>query len=99
MGPQAGPSNLSKAKKPKGKDKKPINAGKIKKTTEKQRVVELEKAAVEFVAAPDLKSFNDLPISEFTKRGLKKAFFKEMTDIQAKSLPETLALPVGVPPR
>ncbi|KZP30818.1 ATP-dependent RNA helicase dbp-4, partial [Athelia psychrophila] len=90
MGPQAGPSNLSKAKKSKGKDKKPINAGKIKKTTEKQRVVELEKAAVEFVAAPDLKSFNDLPISEFTKRGLKKAFFKEMTDIQAKSLPETL---------
>lgn len=51
MGAQAGPSNLSKAKKAKGKDKKPINAGKIKKTTEKQRVVELEKAAVEFVSS------------------------------------------------
>lgn len=50
MGPQAGPSNLSKAKKVKSKVKKPINAGKVKKTTEKQRVVELEKAAIEFVS-------------------------------------------------
>ncbi|KAF7969085.1 hypothetical protein HWV62_14240 [Athelia sp. TMB] len=90
MGAQAGPSNLLKSKKAKGKAKKPVNAGKIKKTTEKQRLADLEKAATEFVAPADLKSFNDLPISEPTKRGLKKAFFKDMTDIQAKSLPESL---------
>lgn len=51
MGAQAGPSNLLKAKKAKGKAKKPINAGKIKKTTEKQRLAELEKAATEFVSS------------------------------------------------
>ncbi|KAF5391944.1 hypothetical protein D9757_001681 [Collybiopsis confluens] len=37
--------------------------------------------------APEgLKAFADLPISENTKRGLKKAFFVDMTDIQAQSL-------------
>ncbi|CAL1710035.1 unnamed protein product [Somion occarium] len=40
--------------------------------------------------APDLKAFSDLPISELTKKGLKKAFFMDMTDIQAKSLPFSL---------
>lgn len=38
----------------------------------------------------DLKTFADLPISDLTKRGLKKAFFVDMTDIQAKSLPVSL---------
>lgn len=38
----------------------------------------------------DLKSFAALPMSDSTKRGLKKAFFVDMTDIQAKSLPVSL---------
>lgn len=41
-------------------------------------------------APSDLKVFADLPISDLTKRGLKKAFFVDMTDIQAKSLPVSL---------
>ncbi|EDR10552.1 uncharacterized protein LACBIDRAFT_248227, partial [Laccaria bicolor S238N-H82] len=36
------------------------------------------------------KAFSDLPISDATKRGLKKAFFMDMTDIQTKSLPISL---------
>lgn len=50
MGAQAGPSNLHKAKNAKVKDKRPVNAGKAKKLTEKQRIIELEKAATEFVS-------------------------------------------------
>lgn len=41
-------------------------------------------------AAPNVKAFADLPISNFTKRGLKKASFVDMTDIQAQSLPTSL---------
>ena len=37
-----------------------------------------------------MKAFADLPLSEQTKRGLKKAFFVDMTDIQVKSLPVSL---------
>jgi ATP-dependent RNA helicase DDX10/DBP4 len=37
-----------------------------------------------------LRAFTDLPISTLTKKGLKKAFFVEMTDVQAKSLPFSL---------
>ncbi|KAF9011962.1 P-loop containing nucleoside triphosphate hydrolase protein [Cyathus striatus] len=42
------------------------------------------------VSLPDLKAFNDLPISEQTKRGLKKAYFVDMTDIQKQSIPVSL---------
>ncbi|EMD36799.1 hypothetical protein CERSUDRAFT_114703 [Gelatoporia subvermispora B] len=45
---------------------------------------------MQFEPADDLKAFADLPISNNTKRGLKKAFFVDMTDIQAKSLPVSL---------
>ena len=38
----------------------------------------------------DLKAFSDLPISNLTKKGLKKSFFVEMTAIQAQSLPISL---------
>ncbi|KAF8878069.1 P-loop containing nucleoside triphosphate hydrolase protein [Infundibulicybe gibba] len=37
-----------------------------------------------------MKAFSELPISEPTKRGLKKAFFVNMTDIQAQSIPTSL---------
>lgn len=37
-----------------------------------------------------MKAFSELPVSDFTKRGLKKVFFVDMTDIQAKSLPVSL---------
>ena len=38
----------------------------------------------------DLSLFADLPLSEPTKRGLKKASFVKMTEIQRKSLPISL---------
>jgi len=42
------------------------------------------------VPPDDLKVFSDLPISDLTKKGLKKSFFVEMTDIQTQSLPISL---------
>ena len=38
----------------------------------------------------DLVEFTGLPISLNTKKGLKKAFFVKMTDIQARSIPLSL---------
>ncbi|KAI0767518.1 DEAD-domain-containing protein [Fomes fomentarius] len=85
---QAGPSDSTKQKK---KTKAPVvKSRKIKKLTETKAIVELEQAALAFDPTPDLKHFADLPISESTKRGLKRAYFLDMTDIQAKSLPISL---------
>jgi len=50
----------------------------------------LERNTMNYEPPEDLKLFSDLPISDFTKRGLKKAFFLNMTDIQSKSLPVSL---------
>ncbi|KZT08099.1 DEAD-domain-containing protein [Laetiporus sulphureus 93-53] len=87
---QAGPSNAPKAKKH-AKTKKPaVRSSKVRKLTEAKSIQALEQAALQFEVPPDLKAFADLPISDYTKRGLKKAFFVEMTDIQAKSLPVSL---------
>ncbi|XP_006455286.1 hypothetical protein AGABI2DRAFT_153325 [Agaricus bisporus var. bisporus H97] len=75
----------------KKKQKKPvIRSVKLKRLAEKQKVEEVEKLAMEYVPPADLKLFAGLPISENTKRGLKKGFFVEMTDIQAKSIPVSL---------
>lgn len=41
-------------------------------------------------APPDVKAFIELPMSNLTKRGLRKASFVDMTDIQARSLPVSL---------
>ncbi|GBE89884.1 ATP-dependent RNA helicase dbp4 [Sparassis crispa] len=87
---QAGPSKTPKAKKL-GKGKKNVvTSPKLKKISDAQAIEVLEQAALQFDASANLKAFADLPISSQTKRGLKKAFFVDMTDIQAKSVPVSL---------
>lgn len=51
---------------------------------------DLERQALEFAPQDDLQAFADLPISDATKKGLKKAFFVNMTDIQKQSIPISL---------
>ncbi|GJE93447.1 DEAD/DEAH box helicase [Phanerochaete sordida] len=85
---QAGPSSLKKQKK-----KQPNNgvrSSKVKKVQQVKSIEALEEAVLSYEPPADLKAFADLPISDLTKRGLKKAFFVDMTDIQAKSLPVSL---------
>ncbi|KAI0745161.1 DEAD-domain-containing protein [Earliella scabrosa] len=87
---QAGPSNPPKHKK-NARTKAPLlKSKKVKKVAEAQAIANLEQAAQSFEPTQDLKQFADLPISDLTKRGLKKSFFVDMTDIQAKSLPISL---------
>ncbi|KAL0946239.1 hypothetical protein HGRIS_012498 [Hohenbuehelia grisea] len=85
---KAGPS---RQKAPKQKQKqKAIHFAKARRMGEAQKIDALQREAMEFVPTDSLKAFADLPISEFTKRGLKKAFFVEMTDIQTQSIPVSL---------
>ncbi|EGN95755.1 hypothetical protein SERLA73DRAFT_186962 [Serpula lacrymans var. lacrymans S7.3] len=63
---------------------------KVKKMSEKQEIDALDKAVMQYEYAGPSKAFFDLPISNPTKRGLKKSFFVEMTDIQAQSIPVAL---------
>ncbi|KAF8635697.1 hypothetical protein AX15_000322 [Amanita polypyramis BW_CC] len=63
---------------------------KLRRLWDKQKTENLERDALCYEAQENAKHFSDLPISEETKKGLKKAFFVEMTDIQAKSLPVSL---------
>ncbi|RPD65179.1 DEAD-domain-containing protein [Lentinus tigrinus ALCF2SS1-7] len=87
---EAGPSNPLKHKKG-GKPKDPkLKSRKAQKLIEARAIAELDEAALAFEPTPDLKLFADLPISLLTKRGLKRASFVDMTDIQAKSLPISL---------
>ncbi|KAI0718427.1 P-loop containing nucleoside triphosphate hydrolase protein [Cerioporus squamosus] len=87
---EAGPSNPRKPKKG-GKPKDPkLKSKKAKKLEEARAIAELDQAALAYEPPPDLKLFADLPISPLTKRGLKRASFVDMTDIQAKSLPVSL---------
>ncbi|KAK7043745.1 ATP-dependent RNA helicase dbp4 [Paramarasmius palmivorus] len=69
---------------------KPVRSAKAKRITEVQKIENLDKQALEYEPPADLKAFNDLPISEYTKKGLKKASFTTMTDIQAQSIPVSL---------
>ncbi|KAG6865184.1 hypothetical protein C0991_004627 [Blastosporella zonata] len=87
--PRAGSSNPNKKHGRKG-PKPPIKGSKVKKTSERQKLEALERNAMNFEAPGDIKLFADLAISDNTKRGLKKAFFLNMTDIQAQSLPVSL---------
>ncbi|KAJ6481779.1 ATP-dependent RNA helicase dbp-4 [Mycena sanguinolenta] len=87
--PTAGPSRRNPPKKSKKGAPTPRPA-KVKKLSEKQQKETLEREAQAYVPPEDLKTFAELPISEPTKRGLKKAFFVNMTDIQAQSLPVSL---------
>ncbi|EIM87449.1 DEAD-domain-containing protein [Stereum hirsutum FP-91666 SS1] len=88
MSSRPGPSQPKKH--PQKKGQRPVHGSKVKKLSEKQQIENLERAAQEFVPGNELKAFADLPLSEPTKRGLRKAFFVDMTDIQAKSLPVSL---------
>ncbi|KAJ7757113.1 P-loop containing nucleoside triphosphate hydrolase protein [Mycena metata] len=87
--PTAGPSRHYPPQKSK-KGAPPPKPAKLKKLTEKQRVEALEREVQAYVPPESLKSFAELPISEPTKRGLKKAFFVDMTEIQTQSLPVSL---------
>ncbi|KAI0634181.1 DEAD-domain-containing protein [Trametes polyzona] len=86
---QAGPSNPPKKKGAKGVQPK-LKSKKIKKLSEAKAIADLEQSALQFEPPPGLEAFADLPISDLTKRGLKRAHFVKMTDIQAKSLPISL---------
>ncbi|KAL0071643.1 ATP-dependent RNA helicase dbp4 [Marasmius tenuissimus] len=69
---------------------RPLKSAKAKRLTLNQKINEVERNALEFESPADLKAFNDLPISDYTKRGLKSASFTTMTDIQAQSIPVAL---------
>ncbi|KAJ3788741.1 P-loop containing nucleoside triphosphate hydrolase protein [Lentinula aff. detonsa] len=88
--PVAGPSHPRRHKKSKKDPKTLVRSTKAKTLSENQRIDVLERQVMEFEAPESLKAFADLPISENTKRGLKKAFFVNMTDIQTQSIPVSL---------
>ncbi|KAI0356989.1 DEAD-domain-containing protein [Trametes cingulata] len=87
---QAGPSTVPKKKKGGNAAAPKVKSKKVKKMSEAKAIADLEQAALQFEPPPGLEAFSDLPISELTKRGLKRAHFVKMTDIQAKSLPISL---------
>ncbi|KAG8923794.1 ATP-dependent RNA helicase dbp4 [Tulasnella sp. 418] len=101
---QAGPSRpnviLARNKQLKSKKKhlngdakrgQPKPHGKHKRRKESDDVLKrLQDDVNQFEPSDDLVNFADLPISSQTKRGLKHAFFTQMTDIQAKTLPLSL---------
>ncbi|KIJ16388.1 hypothetical protein PAXINDRAFT_180262 [Paxillus involutus ATCC 200175] len=89
MSSKAGPSVPNRRRKQK-KLANPPRPHSVKKISEKQQLEALDKLAMEFEPPEDLKAFTDLPISNLTKRGLKKCFFVDMTDIQASSIPVSL---------
>ncbi|KAG2159287.1 DEAD-domain-containing protein [Suillus bovinus] len=90
MADQAGPSTLKHLKKPRKNVKHGLRPAKAKKLSEKQQIEALERAVMEFEPRDDLQAFSELPISEFSKKGLKKSFFVKMTEIQATSIPVSL---------
>ncbi|KAH7921470.1 DEAD-domain-containing protein [Leucogyrophana mollusca] len=90
MAAQAGPSAPPKRQKAKKGAKHGLRPNKAKQLSENQRVDALNRAVTEFELSDGQRAFSDLPISDFTKRGLKKSFFVDMTDIQATSIPVSL---------
>ncbi|EJD51882.1 DEAD-domain-containing protein [Auricularia subglabra TFB-10046 SS5] len=83
------PATIPKKKKQTDK-KKLVNVKKLRRAQENKTFAALEAAVQNFVPRDDLESFSDLPLSDNTKKGLKKAFFTKPTDIQAKSIPPAL---------
>ncbi|KAF8516044.1 DEAD-domain-containing protein [Gautieria morchelliformis] len=61
-----------------------------KRMDEHKKLSELEEAVRNFETSEGSAAFSDLPVSEPTKHGLKKAFYVDMTDIQARSIPLAL---------
>ncbi|KAG5219616.1 ATP-dependent RNA helicase [Salix suchowensis] len=84
----AGPSRPSKN--PTKKQAKLLKSKRVKRATELQKIEALDKEAMSYIAPADLSAFASLPITEQTKRGLKKAFFVDMTEIQTQSIPVSL---------
>ncbi|GAC94899.1 hypothetical protein PHSY_002472 [Pseudozyma hubeiensis SY62] len=66
------------------------NARKLKRSAEDAEIAQLEEGAQAFEPPIDLKHFAQLPLSDRTRRGLKKAGYTDLTDIQAKSIPLSL---------
>ncbi|KAF8452452.1 P-loop containing nucleoside triphosphate hydrolase protein [Boletus edulis BED1] len=90
MGPQAGPSKAALSRRKPKKPAKPLHATRVKRIDDRNQLDELDKLAMGFEPPEDIKAFADLPISNLTKRGLKKCFFVDMTDIQGSSIPVSL---------
>ncbi|KAG6333472.1 hypothetical protein ID866_5621 [Astraeus odoratus] len=89
MSPLARPPSNNRYKRKRGA-KPPPRPHQHKKISERQEFEALDRAALAFEPPENLRAFADLPISNHTKRGLKKCFFVEMTDIQASSIPVSL---------
>ncbi|KAF4579554.1 ATP-dependent RNA helicase dbp4 [Pleurotus pulmonarius] len=85
----AGPSRPSN-RNSKKKQSKSLKSKRVKRATELQKIEALDREAVSYIAPADLSAFASLPITEQTKRGLKKAFFVDMTEIQTQSIPVSL---------
>lgn len=68
-----------------------VPRGKTKRYHEQNRnIADLEKQVAGLQVSQTAEKFADMPLSDATKRGLKKGYFINMTDIQAKSLPFSL---------
>ncbi|KAG8858201.1 ATP-dependent RNA helicase dbp4 [Serendipita sp. 411] len=86
--PIAGVSNKKKRKRG---QIAPLRRDNAKQRQEQRKNLDdLEEQVAALEVSSGISTFADMPLSENTKRGLKKAFFVSMTDIQAKSLPYSL---------
>ncbi|UZJ54818.1 hypothetical protein CBS101457_004138 [Exobasidium rhododendri] len=77
-----------------GQSSRSKGARQQKRSTDEGELKELERRCQEHLEGngkETYKRFDELPLSSRTRAGLKKASFVEMTDIQAKSLPLSLA--------
>ncbi|CED83268.1 dead-domain-containing protein [Phaffia rhodozyma] len=84
---------LSKKKSSKGdksKSSKSSGSKAIKKSREADELVELDRLVEEYDPTSPVSDFQDFPISEKTKKGLKKAFFTAPTGIQSLAVPLAL---------
>lgn len=86
---KAGPGPSTKKIKAKKKKELP-GRNQMRRNDDTALLKQLEDAVNSFEVSPELNAFSDLPISNLTKKGLSKSFFKEMTDIQARSIPLSL---------
>ncbi|QDS74277.1 ATP-dependent RNA helicase dbp4 [Venturia effusa] len=74
--------------------RKPTKSKKLQGAQKRKRddvdVEKLEQAVEDLDPKASYKNFTDLPLSDFTKAGLKSSHFVELTDIQAKAIPLAL---------
>ncbi|KDQ09527.1 hypothetical protein BOTBODRAFT_36933 [Botryobasidium botryosum FD-172 SS1] len=87
----AGPSKQKPRKNgARGKSTGHVKTKQLRRQMEDSKLKALDNAIASFEIGDNVELFADLPLSDLTKRGLKKAFFVKMTDIQAKSIPVSL---------